>query len=144
MKQRIPLVKAVMTPFPYSVEAGASAGDARLLMDEHRIRHLPVVEGEHLVGIVSDRDLQLLADPESGGAIETTKTVGSICERDVYVVELTERLDGVLDEMLARRIGSAIVVKAGRIVGIFTAVDACRFLRKLLGEFFPSNGSHVA
>jgi CBS domain-containing protein len=62
----------------------------------------------------------------------------------MFTVELTERLDGVLDEMLKRRIGSAIVVKADRVVGIFTAVDACRFLRRLLEDFFPSDDSHVA
>ena len=144
MHQRIPLVKAVMTPFPYSVETTSLVEEARALMEEHAIHHLPVVDGEELVGIVSDRDLQLVVDPESGRPPEGGVTVGAICERDVYVVELTERLDGVVDGMLERRIGSAIVVKANRVVGIFTAVDACRFLRKLLGEFFPSDDSHVA
>ncbi len=114
------------------------------MMDEHRIRHLPVVDGEKLVGIVSDRDLRLVTEPSSGRARGSKLTVGEICERDVYVVELTERLDGVLDEMLRRRIGSAVVVKADRVVGIFTSVDACRVLRRLLEDFFPSDDSHVA
>ena len=144
MHQRIPLVKAVMTPFPYSVETTSLVGEARALMEQHSIHHLPVVDGEELVGIISDRDLRLLADPESGKAADGNVTVGAACERNVYVVELTQRLDGVLDGMLERRIGSAIVVKADRVVGIFTAVDACRFLRRLLGEFFPSDDSHVA
>lgn len=144
MHQRIPLVKAVMTAFPYSVHPGASVEEAWGMMEEHRIRHLPVVEGEELVGIVSERDLRLVKKPSSGRAVVEEVTVGSICERDVFTVELTERLDGVLDEMLKRRIGSAIVVKADRVVGIFTAVDACRFLRRLLENFFPSDDSHVA
>ena len=114
------------------------------MMDEHRIRHLPVVDREKLVGIVSDRDLRLETKPTSGRAEESKLTVGEICERDVYVVELTERLDGVLDEMLRRRIGSAVVVKADRVVGIFTSVDACRVLRRLLEDFFPSDDSYVA
>ena len=140
----IPLIKAVMTAFPYSVHPDASVDEARALMEEHRIRHLPVVEGEALVGIVSERDLGLVTKPTSGRTAIEEVTVGSICERDVFTVELTERLDGVLDEMLRRRIGSAIVVKADRVVGIFTAVDACRFLRRLLENFCPSDDSHVA
>ena len=114
MHQRIPLIKAAMTPFPYSVRASALIDEARAMMDEHRIRHLPVVEGEELVGIVSDRDLRLVTEPTTGRAMKETLTLGEICERDVYVVELTERLDGVLDEMLRRRIGSAIVILLSR------------------------------
>ena len=144
MHQRIPLVKAAMTPFPYSIQVDAPIGEARVMMDEHRIRHLPVVKGEELVGILSDRDLRLVIEPGSDRRVRGDLTVGDICERDVYVVELTERLDGVLDGMLSRRIGSAIVVKAERVVGIFTSVDACRFLRRLLGDFFPTDDSHVA
>ncbi|MDH3253366.1 MAG: CBS domain-containing protein [Acidobacteriota bacterium] len=144
MQRRIPFVKAVMTPFPYSIEAGARVEEARLLMHEHGIRHLPVVEREKLIGIVSDRDLRLVTEPSSGRVADEDLAIRDICERDVFVVELTERLDGVLDEMLRRRIGSAIVVKSERVVGIFTAVDACRFLRQLLTDFFPTDGSHVA
>jgi acetoin utilization protein AcuB len=143
VNQRIPLVKAVMTPFPYSVQANASLEEAESLMAQHRIRHLPVVEGEGLLGIVSERDLRLVGVPNTGSAAAGEVTIGSICERDVYVVELTERLDGVLDEMLERRIGSALVVKAEKVVGIFTAVDACRFLRRLLEDFFPTDDFHV-
>ena len=143
MNQRIPLVKAVMTPFPYSVQANASLDEAESLMAQHRIRHLPVLEGEDLLGIVSERDLRLTGEPDTGSPAGGEVTIGSICERDVYVVELTERLDGVLDGMLERRIGSAIVVKAEKVVGIFTAVDACRFLRRLLEDFFPTDDFHV-
>jgi acetoin utilization protein AcuB len=133
-----------MTPFPYSVEGRASVAEARRMMAEKQIHHLPVVDGEELIGVVSDRDLRLVIDPGSGEPVDRDLSVREICETNVYVVELTERLDGVLDGMLHRRIGSAIVVKAGRIVGIFTAVDACRFLRSLLIDFFPTDDSHVA
>jgi acetoin utilization protein AcuB len=144
MHRRIPLIKAVMTPFPYSVQVDGSVGEAAALMREHRIRHLPVVDGEDLVGVVSDRHIRMATEPAETGGPSEELTVGSLCERNVYVAELTERLDGVLDEMLERRIGSAIVVKADRVVGIFTTVDACRFLRRLLEDFFPSDDSHVA
>jgi acetoin utilization protein AcuB len=144
VRQQIPLVKAVMTPFPYSVRVDASCDEARRMMGQHDIRHLPVIDGERLVGVVSDRDLRMVIDPTTGSIPEPGPKVGDICERSVFVVELTERLDRVLSEMLRRRIGSAIIMRGERTVGIFTMVDACRFLTKLLGEFFPTDGSHVA
>lgn len=136
----MPLIKAVMTPFPHSIAIDAGVGEAKRMMEQHEIRHLPVVEGQRLVGIVSERDL-LAADRRAAGS---GPRVGDICETDVYVVELTERLDGVLDEMIERRIGSAVVVREGRVVGIFTTFDACRYLQRLLKDFFPTDGSHVA
>lgn len=141
---RIPLVKAVMTPFPYSIGPDARLASARRMMEEHDIRHLPVVDGEQLVGIVSDRELRLFLAPDSGELVDRSLKVRDICETEVYIVELTERLDGVIDGMLKRRVGSAIVTKAGRVVGIFTSVDACRYLRTMLTDFFPTDDSHVA
>lgn len=140
MNLRVPLVKAAMTPFPFSIPPEASVEDARRMMDEHEIRHLPVVAGEHLVGVVSDRDLR---GPLARGEARSV-LIGDVYERDVYVVELSQRLDVVLDQMLRRRIGSAIVARDGRVAGIFTTVDACGFLLRLLGDLFPSDGSHVA
>ena len=139
MSVRMPLIKAVMTPFPHSIPRDARLEEAKRMMSLHKIRHLPVVEGQTLVGIVSERDL-LHADQHAA----LPSRVADICQPDVYVVELTERLDGVLDEMLERKIGSAVVVRGDRIVGIFTTVDACRYLQKILKDFFPTDGSHVA
>ena len=56
-------MKAVMTPFPYSVELDDPIAKARGLMDEHRIRHLPVKDGCELVGLLTDRDLKLVLGP---------------------------------------------------------------------------------
>jgi CBS domain-containing protein len=47
----------VMTRNPFTVEAGANVLDAARLMGEKRIRHLPVVEGDHLLGMVGIRDV---------------------------------------------------------------------------------------
>jgi acetoin utilization protein AcuB len=144
VKRKIPLVKAVMTPFPYSIGLREPVERARRMMEKHRIRHLPVIEGEELVGIVSDRDLRLVADPRSGASSRESLTIREIYVEDALVVELTERLDGVLREMIQRHIDSAVVVKQGRLAGIFTTMDACRFLQRLLRDFFPADDDHAA
>jgi CBS domain-containing protein len=50
-------VSAWMTPSPETIEPSATAGDALMLMHHGGFRHLPVVEGERLVGILSIRDV---------------------------------------------------------------------------------------
>ena len=47
----------VMTREPLTVEAGVAVLDAARLMGERKIRHLPVVEGDHLLGMVGIRDV---------------------------------------------------------------------------------------
>jgi CBS domain-containing protein len=50
-------VEDVMTRAPFTVSAGDAVLDAARLMGEKKIRHLPVVEGEHLLGMVGIRDV---------------------------------------------------------------------------------------
>jgi CBS domain-containing protein len=47
----------VMTRTPFTVDAGVAVLDAARLMGERKIRHLPVVEGDHLLGMVGIRDV---------------------------------------------------------------------------------------
>jgi len=47
----------VMTREPFTVDARVAVLDAARLMGEKKIRHLPVVEGEHLLGMVGIRDV---------------------------------------------------------------------------------------
>jgi CBS domain-containing protein len=56
---------------------------------------------------------------------------------DVYVVDPNAPLDQVLDTLVARRIGSALVTRKGRLAGVFTVTDACRELARLLREQCP-------
>jgi len=135
--QGIPPIKAVMTPFPYSIGSGESISKASQMMRQHAIRHLPVMEAGKLVGMVSDRDVRLILDPKRQLPPDDC-TVGDICARDIYVVQLADPLDRVLAQMARKHIGSAVVVKQGRLAGIFTVTDACRLYAELLQSLYPS------
>lgn len=133
MKQ-IPPIKAVMTAFPHSVASEAPVRRALEMMAEHGIHHLPVVEGERLVGVITDRDIRLAA---SAGTRGRDLIVADVETREAYVIELTEPLDVVALHMAERRIDAALVVKQGRLAGIFTLTDACRCLGQILRTLFP-------
>ena len=131
---RPPNLKTAMTPFPYSVAPDASLEEARALMEEHEVRHLPVVIEHRVVGILTPTDLTTaqLEKPDA-----ERLTVEDCYEREVYVVELDEPLEHVLLTMAERHIGSAIVTRHGRLAGVFTTVDACRSFGDYLSENYP-------
>lgn len=128
-----------MTPFPYAVESGAPLRQARQMMHEHDVRHLPVRDGTRLVGVLSDRDVKRALDPALGLPPANELFVEDAMTRDPYVVETTTPLDEVLLTMADEHIGSALVVKQKKLVGIFTAVDAFRAFAELLRETGPAS-----
>lgn len=117
----------VMTPFPHSVEAGEPLVEARRRMRDLGVRHLPVTEHGRLVGILTDRDIKLVLGPDFDyprpGELKVSDAYA-----EPYVAEESTPLTDVLDEMTARHIGSALATRGGELVGIFTAMDACRQL----------------
>ena len=55
-----------MTPFPWAVQLDDSVRLAREVMVQREVRHLPVLSGYELVGILTDRDLKRALDPDLG------------------------------------------------------------------------------
>ena len=137
----IPSIGSVMTPFPHVVQVGDSLLVARTQMVEHQVRHLPMKEGSRLVGVLTDRDLKRALDPELGLPPKEELFVRDVLVSEAYVVESTAPLDEVLEHLVEHHIGSALVTKAGRLVGIFTSTDACRVLFRHLRSLFPSGTS---
>jgi CBS domain-containing protein len=136
---------SVMTPFPFYVEPDDSVRRAREMMVQHEVRHLPVLEDHELVGILTDRDIKRALDPELGLPSRNELFVRDVYVPEPYVVDLAVPLDGVLEHMAAHHFGSALVTKHGRLVGIFTAIDACRTYCEHLRRLSPpQSGSDVA
>ena len=127
-----PQVMSVMTPFPYSIGIDEPVGAARDMMAQHAIRHLPVKDQGSLVGVISERDVELALD-----GVLRAPLVRSAYVPQAYIVDVSERLDAVLLRMARHHIGSALVVKDGRLAGIFTMTDACRLFGEMLRERFP-------
>ena len=140
----IPSMRSVMTPFPYFVDAGESLLVARTLMVRHEVRHLPVKEGDRLVGVLTDRDLKRALDPDLGLPPKDELFVRDVFMPDPYTVDTSEPLDRVLEEMATRHMGSVLVTSHGRLAGIFTTTDACRILCGHLRALAPRPGDDAA
>jgi acetoin utilization protein AcuB len=99
---------------------------AHSLMREHRIRHLPVLDGDRLVGLLSERDLHLT---ETLRSVDPRKeSVAEAMTESPFTVTPQASLAYVAEVMFANRYGSAVVVEHGQVVGIFTTMDALRAL----------------
>lgn len=130
MSKPIPTISKFMTTTPVSIASGATLADAEKLMNEHAIRHLPVVDGDKLLGVITDRDLNFV---ESFSDVNPRQVnVGRAMVETPYSVAPETPIDEVAFTMAEQRYGSAIVVQNGHVVGIFTTVDACRCLSELL------------
>jgi acetoin utilization protein AcuB len=144
VKRRVPSVVSAMTPFPYAIDATESVEAARAMMREHEIHHLPVLRDGVLDGIISAQDIDVTYDVLAKQTVAVQLTVGTICTRDPYVVEIDARLDDVAEEIARRRIDSALITKHGKLAGILTTTDVCYALVSLLRESPGRPGDDVA
>lgn len=119
-----------MTPSPVTIGVDQTVAFANRRMHEAGIRHLPVLEAGKLVGILSDRDIALI-EGLPGADIETLM-VGDAMSSEVYAVSSKTTLAHAAEIMAERKIGSAVVTEHGKVVGIFTTVDALRVLAEHL------------
>jgi CBS domain-containing protein len=117
-------VKDAMTPVPTTVGTDETAVDAARLMAADNVGSLPVVEGEELVGIVTDRDLVLhvLAkdlDPHK-------VVVATLCTESPVVVGPDDLLDVALQRMASEQVRRLPVVEDKRLVGMLAQADVSR------------------
>jgi acetoin utilization protein AcuB len=130
MTKAIPAIDRYMTTSPHSIGQEQPLIQAHKLMRAHHIRHLPVLHGGKLVGVLSERDLHIVetlrdVDPEKV-LVEEAMTPS------VYSVSPRAPLDEVVREMAEHKYGSAVVMDNNKVVGMFTTIDAMRAFGELL------------
>jgi acetoin utilization protein AcuB len=125
-------VGAWMTKQVHTIGDDQTLAVARERMHHHDVRHLPVLHGGHLVGVVSTRDIAMV---EALPGIDITKvTVDEAMAEEPYAVTSDTSLSRVAANMAERKIGTAIVVAdrdGDQVVGVFTTTDALRALATL-------------
>ena len=130
MAKAIPTIQKYMTTAPHSIGVEQTLAHAHDVLRQHHIRHLPVLEGGKLVGMLPQRDLALVetlkdVDPRNVRVEDAMST-------EVYTVSPDAALDEVVGEMAEKKYGSAVIVSNQKVVGIFTTVDGMTALADLL------------
>jgi acetoin utilization protein AcuB len=125
-------VEHYMTRGVHAVRSAESLRAAHEVMRSYQIRHLPVIERGALVGVVSLRDLILVQGLPGVDACRLT--VAEAMTHNPYAVAPDTDVREVAEEMRKRRLGCAVVVRGGALVGIFTTVDALLAFTQTLDE----------
>jgi len=123
-----PTLLSVMTPFPYTAPADSSASEALARFEEHGIRHLPLVRGERIVGLLR-RDVLEVAFEHAGAGHPALE----VARPDPLVVDQGTPLEDVLARLAEDAGDAVLVVRHGKLVGIVTSTDICRGFAVALG-----------
>lgn len=123
------LIQECMTLVPRTVGSTISVTKAKQLMEDLDIRHLPVLKEGRLVGLISERDINLAKSFRGPGEL----SVEDVMSIEPFVIKPDALVEEVTSQMVSRKFGSAIVQsETGKVVGIFTTTDALRLIRDLL------------
>ena len=129
----VPTIESIMIRDPLTIAADTRLGEALEMMMQRNLRHLPVMNGEELLGVASDRDILLAEVAHVDLSNHSSLKIGDVCALDAYCVSPDTPLPEVLRGMAERHIGSALVCgEDGSPLGIFTSTDACRELAQVL------------
>ncbi len=128
-------IREVMSGAVLSVSPDTPVADSRQRMQRERIRHLVVMDGQALVGIVTDRDIRLnLPSPATTLSIWEINgllmklTTGEIMTRSVVTIGPDAEVHEAARLMIDHKIGALPVTEDQRVVGIVTETDLLRAL----------------
>ena len=123
-------VSEIMTREPYTLGPDSNLAEARQLMAEHHIRHIPVLSNDgSLVGLVSQRDVLAAEDSSvvsSQQAIDATDryvALSSVMTSPVQTVDERDSLRGTAMILQKSKVGCLPVLRDGKLVGIITDTD---------------------
>lgn len=134
------IVEDCMSYSPFVAQATDSVGKVWRRLLEADVRHLPVVDAGMLVGIVSDRDLQVAlgsaphAEPLLWAARVLERPISTLMSGDVISVDAETEVAEVIDLMIDHKIGAVPVVETNslKVIGIVSYVDLLRAARAAL------------
>src|SRR5215468_5197300 len=134
-------VRDLMSVPPVTILPSLSVHEAHTLMQQRKVRHLPVLQDGCLVGMVSDRDIRLvLPSPATSLAVWEIRhlldklTVGEMMTCFVMTTAPDCLMTEAVGRMLGHRVGALPVVEDRQVVGILTRTDVLRAFRRLHAE----------
>ena len=123
------VIDEYVSPVTTTGSKSMKLSEVTTLMREGGFRHLPIVEENKPVGIISDRDISLLDSLEDLNDL----TVEEVMVKEPYCAVTGTSLGEVAFEMSTRKIGSALILTpTGELDGIFTSIDGLNALIEIV------------
>ncbi|MBW2342251.1 MAG: CBS domain-containing protein [Deltaproteobacteria bacterium] len=133
-------IRDIMSTNVVSVDEKTLVDDAKKIMEAHRIRRLPVMKKDKLVGLVT-KHMLLEAAPSPATSLSIHEvhyllakmTVKDIMVKDPYTISPDIPVEEALQLGQEKGYGAFLVVENGRLVGVVTESDIVRIMTRLLG-----------
>jgi acetoin utilization protein AcuB len=135
------LVQDIMHRTVVTVGPGARLAEVARLLQSRGIRHLPVLDGEALVGIISDRDLKAAMGSAAAGlnAAFDRLAAGDIMTKTVITTAPMFPVEEAARVMVTEKISALPVTEGERMVGLITETDLLLLLVRAMGVLEPSS-----
>jgi CBS domain-containing protein len=118
-------IRDLMTPNPCSIDADQTVAHAAKMMRDEDVGLAPIVEGDKLIGTVTDRDITIRVVAEGKDPNQTT--VGEIASTNIVTIDPQQELDEALRLMAQHQVRRLPVVEEdGRLVGVVAQADVAR------------------
>lgn len=135
------LVREFMTTEVTSLQEADTLLDATMIFVRSSFRHLPVLRGKQLVGVVTERDVKQFApslltriSPDEYNQVMETTPISRVMTRNVATVNPDQSVFEAASALYAKRVGCLPVVENGELAGIITTTDMLRLLVRLLRD----------
>jgi len=138
-RRTAPKVRDLMTPNPYTLQPRDTLASLYDLMDSHRVRHVPIVDGDgELVGLLTHTDLAMTALGSLSDLplsqerdLLQRRRVREVMVTELETVEPDTPLAEAASTLFENKIGCLPVVEGNHLVGILTESD---FVRRFVEE----------
>jgi acetoin utilization protein AcuB len=137
------LIRDIMRSPAVVISADTTLQDAYRTMQKQGIRHLPVLEGEKLVGVITDRDLRLATSALALSPFPPGSRVSKVMTREPLTADASDPVEDAARTMRERKIGCLPILEDGRVIGIVTGLDLLDALIRMTGVDKPSGRLEV-
>ena len=117
-------IRDVMSSNPCAIDADKPVAHAAKMMKQEDVGLAPIVEGDRLVGTLTDRDIVVRVVAE--GKDPQTVTAREVASTDLVTIDPQQDLDEALRLMASKQVRRLPVVEEGRLVGVLAQADVAR------------------
>ncbi len=132
------LIREIMNTNITTISPGTKLSEAYGIMNEKKIRHLPIMEQDKILGIVTDRDLRLATSKLAQHPFDPESEVRNIMSHPVKTTHPSDPVESATQIMREMKIGCLPVIEDSELVGMVTNTDLLDALLLLTGVHKPT------
>ena len=134
-------VRELMTTEVTTVQETDSLIDAAMIFSRSTVRHLPVLRGKQLVGVITERDVKRFAPGLLSGVsseqyqqVMESTPLARVMTREMLTVKPDQPVSEAVNLLYTKRIGCLPVVENNDLVGIITTTDVLRLMAQMMKD----------